>query len=48
MGSVDKQQGFLAPLSQRDAYIVGPTYDWLLFLLPPLVALSIGYLVSDS
>jgi len=48
MESVDKPYKFLAPLSRRDAYIVGPTYDWMLFLLPPLVALLIGYLVNNS
>jgi len=28
-------------------YIVGPVYDWLLFLLPPVMALGLGILVSD-
>lgn len=32
----------------RNAYIVSPTYDWLLFLLPPVLALLLGILVSDS
>lgn len=39
---------FRAPIDHRAAYIVGPAYDWLLFLLPPWLALSIGYLVKDS
>lgn len=30
------------------AYIVGPVYDWLLFLLPPVAALAIGILLYDS
>lgn len=29
------------------AYIVGPVYDWLLFLLPPVLALVAGVAISD-
>ena len=36
-----------AVLSRRH-YIVSPAYDWLLFLLPPVVALLLGVLISDS
>ncbi|MCP5070176.1 MAG: hypothetical protein GY946_26715 [bacterium] len=32
----------------RSAYIVSPRYDWLLFLLPPVAALVLGILISDS
>jgi hypothetical protein len=46
--SVDKEYKSFSFSIQRSAYIVGPTYDWLLFLLPPIIALSIGYLVKDS
>lgn len=33
---------------QRSAYIVGPLYDWAWFLLPPVVSLVIGALISGS
>lgn len=29
------------------AYIVGPVYDWVLFLLPPVLALAAGAAISD-
>ena len=29
-------------------YIVSPLYDWLLFLLPPVMALALGILISGS
>jgi hypothetical protein len=32
----------------RSLYIVGPTYDWLLFLLPPVLALGLGILISGT
>ncbi|MEM6993923.1 MAG: hypothetical protein AAF721_25645 [Myxococcota bacterium] len=32
----------------RSAYIVKPWYDWVFFLLPPLAALLLGYVVSTS
>ena len=32
----------------RSAYIVSPSYDWMLFLLPPVIALLLGYFVKDS
>ncbi len=32
----------------RSPYIVGPVYDWLFFLAPPLVSLLFGILVADS
>lgn len=32
----------------KSAYIVGPCYDWLLFLAPPLLALVIGVAISGS
>lgn len=39
----------LAPVaSPRSPYLVGPAYDWALFLLPPLLALGAGVLVSGT
>jgi len=35
-------------MESRKHYIVGPVYDWLLFLSPPLVALAIGIALSGS
>lgn len=32
----------------RSPYLVGPLYDWTFFLLPPLVALVLGILISGS
>lgn len=32
----------------RSIYIVGPVYDWALFLLPPIVSLALGALVSGT
>jgi hypothetical protein len=29
-------------------YIVGPVYDWALFLLPPVLALGLGFLISGT
>jgi hypothetical protein len=43
----DASAGSTAVLSRRH-YIVSPAYDWLLFLLPPVVALLLGVLISDS
>ncbi len=37
-----------AETAGRHSYIVGPTYDWLLFLLPPSVALFLGWAISDT
>lgn len=36
------------PLRWRSAYIVGPLYDWAFFLLPPVLALSLGIYISGS
>jgi len=33
---------------KSDGYIVSPVYDWLLFLLPPLLALGLGIGVSGT
>jgi hypothetical protein len=33
-------------VSARGPYIVGRTYDWVFFLAPPMLALSLGILVS--
>jgi hypothetical protein len=33
---------------QKSPYIAGPLYDWLLFLLPPVLALGAGLLISDT
>ncbi len=33
---------------QPSRYIVGPVYDWLLFLLPPVIALALGLLISGT
>ena len=42
----------LAPPSANSAppspYIVGPAYDWCLFLLPPVISLLIGIGISDT
>ena len=35
-------------LIPRSAYIVSPSYDWVLFLLPPVMALLLGYLIKDT
>lgn len=32
----------------RSPYIAGPVYDWLFFLLPPIVSVIVGALVSDT
>lgn len=32
----------------RSSYIVSPTYDWLLFLLPPALALVLGIMISGT
>ncbi len=33
---------------RRSAYISGPVYDWIFFLLPPLVSMLLGMLVSGT
>jgi len=33
---------------KSSAYIVGPAYDWLFFLLPPTVSLALGIAISDT
>ncbi len=35
-------------LGCRDLYIAAPWYDWTFFLLPPVLALGLGILISDS
>ncbi|NVB77662.1 MAG: hypothetical protein HOV81_04645 [Kofleriaceae bacterium] len=35
-------------MKPRKPYIVDFTYDWLFFLAPPMLALALGILVSDS
>lgn len=37
-----------APSSSPSPYIVGPAYDWCLFLLPPVLSLLIGIGISDT
>ncbi|NTX14997.1 hypothetical protein HUA76_29815 [Myxococcus sp. CA056] len=37
-----------APVSARSSYIIGPTYDWAFFLLPPLLALGLGIAISGT
>jgi hypothetical protein len=32
----------------RSSYIVSPAYDWLLLLLPPVMALGLGFLISGT
>ena len=32
----------------RSPYIVGPVYDWVFFLLPPTLALTLGILISGT
>jgi hypothetical protein len=34
--------------ARKSPYIAGPWFDWLLFLLPPVLALVAGALISDS
>jgi hypothetical protein len=34
--------------AKRSIYIVGPAYDWAWFLLPPIVSLVIGALISGT
>lgn len=36
------------PLVKREHYIVGPLYDWLFFLAPPVVSLLIGIAISGT
>lgn len=36
------------PLRGRDLYIATAWYDWTFFLLPPVLALGLGILISDS
>lgn len=33
---------------RRSPYLVGPVYDWAFFLLPPVVALLLGILISGT
>jgi hypothetical protein len=35
-------------MSGRGPYVVGPAYDWALFLLPPLAALWLGVMISGT
>lgn len=32
----------------RSLFIIGPVYDWLFFLAPPMVSLALGILLSDT
>lgn len=34
--------------TQRSPYIAGPVYDWAFFLLPPLVSLLLGFLITGT
>jgi hypothetical protein len=38
----------LAPAAKRSPYIASPWYDWIFFLLPPVIALGLGALISGS
>lgn len=38
----------LDALKDKKRYIVGPVYDWLFFLTPPLMALAFGIWISTS
>lgn len=33
---------------RKSPYIAGPVFDWLLFLLPPVLALGAGIVISDT
>lgn len=33
---------------KRSLYIVGPVYDWVFFLLPPVIALGLGMAISGT
>ena len=35
-------------MSQRSPYLVGPLYDWIFFLLPPLGSLVLGIVISGT
>lgn len=37
-----------SPERRRSPYIAGPIYDWAFFLLPPLLALGLGILISGT
>ncbi len=37
-----------APPAPRSLFIVGPVYDWIFFLAPPMLSLLVGILVSDT
>jgi hypothetical protein len=37
-----------AQTGARSPYIAGPVYDWALFLLPPVIALGLGILISGT
>ena len=34
--------------ARRSPYIVGPIYDWVFFLAPPMLCLALGILVADT
>ncbi|MFV8819153.1 hypothetical protein [Haliea sp. E17] len=40
--------GAAASALPRSAYIVNPAYDWLLFLLPPVAALGLGFVITGT
>ncbi|MCC6559163.1 MAG: hypothetical protein IT372_40070 [Polyangiaceae bacterium] len=37
-----------APAVRRSPYIAGPLYDWVFFLLPPVLSLAAGALISGT
>lgn len=40
--------GVAPPPPRRSPYIAGPLYDWIFFLLPPVVGLALGALLADT
>ena len=48
MNTIDTKHNAVPFSIPRSAYIVSPAYDWSLFLLPPLLALFLGFVIKDS
>lgn len=47
-GQNPSDAGVRVPAAARSPYIVGPGYDWCLFLLPPVLALLLGVAISGT
>lgn len=44
----ERAQTSPAPPARRSPYIASPWYDWLFFLLPPVIALALGAFISGT